>query len=138
MRAVVDTNIFLAGLLNVNGGAAKIIRAFRDGKFELVITPEVFEEYVRVIHVFDNAVPPHKSEELLELVFAKAAKVRPVPAKGLCSDKDDEKFLTAPIAGDATFLVTKNRKQFPRNVLSLRIVNVKGFLSEIERSYGRR
>lgn len=82
MRAVIDTNIFLAGLLNVDGGAAKIIRAFRDGEFELVVTHEVFDEYVRVIHIFDNAVPAHKSEELLELVFEKAVKVRPAAQEG--------------------------------------------------------
>lgn len=133
MRAVVDTNVFLAGLLNLNGGAAKIIRAFRDGKFELVVTSEVFEEYVRVIHLFENAVRPQDSEELLELVFARAIKVRAAPARGLCTDTDDEKFLSAALAGNATLLVTKNKKHFPAKVLSLRIVNVRRFLSEIER-----
>lgn len=133
MRAVVDTNIFLAGLLSVNGGAAKIIRAFRDHKFELVVTPEVFEEYVRVIHLLDNAVPPQKSEELLELVFARAIKVRAAPGRGLCTDGDDEKFLSAAFAGNATLLVTKNKKHFPKDVVSLKIVNIRGFLLEIER-----
>ena len=74
MRAVIDTNIFLAGLLDADGGAAKIIRAFQEGEFELVITHDVFDEYVRVIHLFGNDVPSHESEELLELVFEKAVK----------------------------------------------------------------
>lgn len=93
MRAVIDTNIFLSGLLNADGGAAKIIRAFQDGEFELIVTYEVFDEYVGVIHLFNNDLPAHKSEELLELVFAKAVKVRPAAAQGLCTDADDEKFL---------------------------------------------
>ena len=92
MRAVIDTNIFLAGLLNAEGGAAKIIRAFRDGEFDLVVTPEVFDEYIRVLHLFDNAVPASQSEELLELVFEKAFKVRPAAAGVLCQDPDDEKI----------------------------------------------
>ncbi len=133
MRAVIDTNIFLAGLLNADGGAAKIIRAFQDGKFELVVTHEVFDEYVRVIHLFDNAVPAHKSEDLLELVFDKAVKVRPAAARGLCTDADDEKFLSAAIAGRAAFLVTKNIKHFPKDPSSITIVNVRDFLREIER-----
>ena len=133
MRAVIDTNIFLAGLLNAEGGAAKIIRAFRDGEFELVVTHEVFGEYVRVLHLFDNAIPAAKSEELLELVFEKAAKVKPAAAGELCADVDDEKFISAALSGQAAFLVTKNKKHFPKDVSSLKIVTVREFLQVIER-----
>lgn len=132
MRAVIDTNIFLAGLLNAEGGAAKIIQAFQDGAFALVVTREVFDEYVRVIHLFDNDVPAHKSEELLELVFEKADKVRPAATRGLCSDTDDEKFLSAALGGHADFIVTKNKKHFPKDAASVKICNVREFLEEIE------
>ena len=133
MRAIIDTNIFLAGLLNADGGAAKIIRAFQEGKFELIVTHEVFDEYVRVIHLFDNDVPAHKSEELLELVFAKAVKVRQIAQQNLCTDADDEKFLSAALGGHADFIVTKNKKHFPKNTPSVKIVNVREFLNEIEK-----
>ena len=132
MRVVVDTNIFLAGLLNADGGAAKIIRAFQDNRFELVISPDVFDEYIRVIHLFDNEVPAHQSEELLELVFEKAIKVRPVSATGLCKDADDEKFISAALASHSAFLVTKNKKHFPKEVSTTKIVNVREFLRDLE------
>lgn len=132
MRVVIDTNIFLAGLLNADGGAAKIIRAFQDGEFELVVTHDVFDEYVRVIHLFDNEVPSDKSEELLELVFEKAVKVRPASKTTLCTDPDDEKFISAALAGQAALLVTKNKKHFPKEAPSITIVNVREFLREIE------
>lgn len=138
MRAVVDTNIFLAGLLNADGGAAKIIRAFQDGEFELVVTHDIFDEYIRVIHLFDNDVSAQASEDLLERVFEKAVKVRPAAARGLCADADDEKFLSAALAGHAEHLVTKNKKHFPKAASPLRIVNVREFLLEIERHRGRR
>jgi putative PIN family toxin of toxin-antitoxin system len=133
LKAVIDTNIFLAGLLNTEGGAAKIIRAFQNGDFDLVITPEVFDEYVRVLHLFDNAVPASQSQELLELVFEKAVKVSPTATKGLCKDADDEKFISAALAGQAAFLVTKNKKHFPEEISSIEIVTVRGFLREMER-----
>jgi putative PIN family toxin of toxin-antitoxin system len=133
LRAVIDTNIFLAGLLNADGGAAKIIQAFQDGEFELVVSHEVFDEYVRVIHLFDNDVPAHKSEELLELVFAKAVKVRPAAARGLCADADDEKFLSAALGGQADLIVTKNKKHFPKDAASVKIVNVREFLGAVEK-----
>ncbi len=133
MRAVIDTNIFLAGLLNAEGGAAKIIHAFRDGEFEIVVSSEVFDEYVRVLHLFDNAVPAPQSEELLELVFEKAFKIRPASTGGVCLDPDDEKFVSAALAGQAAHLVTKNKKHFPKDHPLLKIVTVKEFLLEIER-----
>jgi len=136
LRAVIDTNIFLAGLLNADGRAAKIIRAFQDKEFELIVTHEVFDEYVRVIHLFDNEVPAHKSEELLELVFSRAVKVRPAAARRLCSDADDEKFLSAALSGHADFIVTKNKKHFPKNAASVKIVNVREFLGAIEKLSG--
>jgi len=126
LRAVIDTNIFLAGLLNAEGGAAKIIRTFQDGEFDLVVTPEVFDEYVRVLHLFDNDIPTSKSEELLELVFEKAVKVRP--------DADDEKFVSAALAGHAALLVTKNKKHFLKEVSAIKIVTVREFPSQLHKN----
>jgi predicted nucleic acid-binding protein len=70
---------------------------------------------------------------LLELVFGKTVKVRPAAARGLCSDADDEKFISAALAGQATFLVTKNKKHFPQEVSSIKIVTLRECLIEIER-----
>ena len=133
MRVVIDTNIFIAGLLNLEGGAAKIIRYFRYSTFELVVTQEVFDEYLRVIHLFDNDIPTDKSEELLELVFERAIKAESISPKGICKDPDDEKFLSAAISGRANYIVTKNKKDFPHNLSAVRIVNVREFLNELEK-----
>lgn len=133
MRIVIDTNIFMAGLLNLEGGAAKIIKLFREGVFEIVITHEIFEEYLRVIHYFDNKIPPSKSEELLELIFERGVKVRPADSIGLCKDPDDEKFMSAAISGNAQYVVTKNKKDFPINPTPVKIVNVREFLEKIGR-----
>jgi predicted nucleic acid-binding protein len=70
-----------------------------------------------VVHIFDNTVPASLSEELLELIYEKAIKVRPLAAEGLCPDPDDEKFVSAALAGQAAYLVTKNRKHFPMDLL---------------------
>lgn len=59
-------------------------------------------------------------------------KVRAAAGQGRCSDADDEKFFSAALAGRADFLVTKNKKHFPRDTLSPRILNVREFLRAIE------
>ena len=136
MRVVIDTNIFISGLLNLEGGAAKIINHFKDDIFELVITRDVFEEYLRAIHFFNNNIPSERSEELLEFVFEKAVKIKAANPHGLCKDTDDEKFLTAAFSGHAEYLVTKNKKDFPRDASGLRVVNVREFLGKIEKRRG--
>lgn len=133
MRVVIDTNIFIAGLLNLEGGAEKIIKHFKDGIFELVVSRDVFDEYLHVIHLFDNDIPPDKSEELLELIFEKAVKIESVSSKALCKDPDDEKFLSVAISGNARYIVTKNKKDFPHNLSTAKIVNVREFLNELEK-----
>ena len=133
MRVVIDTNIFISGLLNLEGGAAKIINHFKNDAFELIITRDVFEEYLRAIHFFNNNIPSERSEELLEFVFEKAVKVKAASPHGLCKDTDDEKFLTAAFSGHAEYLVTKNKKDFPRDAFGVKIVNVREFLGIFEK-----
>ncbi|MBI3755318.1 MAG: putative toxin-antitoxin system toxin component, PIN family [Deltaproteobacteria bacterium] len=123
----------MSGLLNLEGGAARVINHIRNDAFEIVITREIFGEYIRVIHFFDNDIPSVKSEELLELVFEKAVKVQAITPRGLCKDPDDEIFLTAALSGQAGYLVTKNKRDFPRDASGVRVVNVREFLNAIER-----
>lgn len=57
-------------------------------------------------------------------------------ARGLCSDADDEKFLSAALGGHADFIVTKNKKHFPKDAVLVKIVNVREFLGAIEKLRG--
>jgi hypothetical protein len=47
-------------------------------------------------------------------------------------------FLLAALAGQAGLLVTNNKKHFPGDVSTVKIVNVREFLQMIERQRGRR
>lgn len=77
--------------------------------------------------------PSAKSGELLELIFKKAFKVKDTDPKGLCKDLDDKKFLSAAVSAKAQYVVTKNKKHSPRDLTSVKIVNVREFLKELKR-----
>ena len=47
MKIVLDTNVFISGVF-FNGPPYQILKAWRDEKFEIVISKEKFEEYKRV------------------------------------------------------------------------------------------
>lgn len=49
MRAVLDPNIYVSGLLSPAGVPAAVLRAWRDGRFEAVVSPSLLSELERVL-----------------------------------------------------------------------------------------
>jgi predicted nucleic acid-binding protein len=47
VKIVVDTNVFVSGVF-FSGPPHQILQAWRDGKAQLVISPAILDEYVRV------------------------------------------------------------------------------------------
>lgn len=49
MRAVVDVNVLISGALAANGPSAELLRASRDGLFELVVSEMLLAEFERAL-----------------------------------------------------------------------------------------
>ena len=49
MRAVVDTNVLVAALLSSSGAPAQLLRAWRVGAFELIVSPNLIDELERAL-----------------------------------------------------------------------------------------
>lgn len=49
MRAVLDPNVLVSALLSPDGPPARILRAWLDGAFELVVSPLLLDELARVL-----------------------------------------------------------------------------------------
>jgi putative PIN family toxin of toxin-antitoxin system len=45
IRVVLDTNILVSAMLSPNGTPAKILRLEREGKIELVFSPDTIKEH---------------------------------------------------------------------------------------------
>lgn len=108
-RAVLDTNVFVSGLINPKGYPGSILKALKAGKFIFVTSPEINEEVIEVIkrprilrtygladHLFDINVILWEMGEL----------VTKSPPIKVSKDPDDDKFLSAAVAGRADYLVT--------------------------------
>lgn len=106
IRAIIDTNIFVSGVF-WSGTPAKVLEAWAEGKFKLVVTSEILLEYERVLGELNKKVQSPKVERILELVKLNADIVTPVVfAKPICRDKDDDKFLAAAIGGQVQYIAT--------------------------------
>jgi putative PIN family toxin of toxin-antitoxin system len=49
VRAVVDVNVLISGVLSAKGHSAEVLRASRDGQFELVVSELVLSELKRTL-----------------------------------------------------------------------------------------
>lgn len=126
--AVIDTQVWVSGLLNPMGAAAKVVRAFEAGLFELAISEAVFDEYERVLHSFEAEVGADLIDEVMAALLEAATVVVPTELPLLCRDPSDNKFVECALAASAAWLVTKNTKHYPTEVASTRVVHISEFL----------
>jgi putative PIN family toxin of toxin-antitoxin system len=63
VRAVVDVNVLISGVLSAKGSSAEILRASRDGQFELVVSELLLAELTRTLayHKLRKRIPPEKA-----------------------------------------------------------------------------
>src|SRR5947209_2207999 len=63
VRAVVDVNVLISGVLSAKGPSAEIVRASRDGLFELVISEMLLAELERTLRYpkLRKRIPPEKA-----------------------------------------------------------------------------
>lgn len=80
-----------------------------EGVFQLLVSPEILEEYRRVGEEFSGRQPNVDFERLLGLLVAQGAVVMPRTLPGVCRDPDDDKFIACAIAGGAAVIVSGDK-----------------------------
>jgi hypothetical protein len=132
LKAVIDTNIVYAGLVNRKGAAYKILRRFFKRQFDWITSQTILDEYQSVLSL-SQKISQRRSRSFLLLIKTRSVLVQIAGKLQICKDSDDDKFLETALAGGADFLVTKNLNHFPhKSYQGVRIVNVAKFLKELE------
>ena len=111
MRVVLDTNVFVSGLI-FGGTPGRILTVWANGGFALVVSPEILDEYRRVgTELAAGWAPMERALDALLAVAAVHAIVVNAPplAAGVCEDPDDDKFLAAALAGEAPVVVSGDK-----------------------------
>ena len=124
MRVVVDTSVFLPGVF-FGGAPRDVLAAWRGGRIEIAVSPEIMREYVRVSERLSARFPDADLEGVLDMVAATATLVPAPPLpEPVCEDRDDDKFLACAVAAEARFVVSSDRALLAtspyRNVTVLR------------------
>jgi len=114
MRAVVDTNVLVSGLLNPNGPPGRIVDQLRTGQLQLVIDDRILDEYVRVLRrpYFERYFSKKDREHLIEYLTNNSDYIIATVTCQNLPDPDDAPFLETALTAQVP-LITGNRKHFP-------------------------
>jgi uncharacterized protein len=138
LRAVVDTNVFLSGLIVERGNPFNVLEAWRAGRFVLVSSPELFQELERVLSrpEFARRLGAELIAGTIRLVGNRADAAEtlgdlPVEVR----DPKDEMVLAAALAAGADYIVTGDQDllilEGDESLGHLRIVTPRVFLEEL-------
>jgi putative PIN family toxin of toxin-antitoxin system len=109
MKLVLDTNVFVSGIF-FNGPPFLILQAWRIGNVQLVVSPEILEEYRRVGEILADEHPAIHFEPVLEYVIQNGTlfSALPLPDR-VCDDPDDDKFFACALASGSRLIVSGDK-----------------------------
>lgn len=111
--AVLDTNVLVSAFPAPGGVPAKLVDAWRQGKYRLVVSEAILEELVETWQdrYWRSRFSPDESAAAIELPRTDAV-VTPitVDVTGVATHPEDDRILATAVASRATFLVTGDRK----------------------------
>jgi len=121
-RLVIDTNVFVSGLISGAGSPAQILRAIQSKRVIHLVSDPIVEEYLRVldyprIRRFKKITDAFIADIAAYLVY-QTERVEVLSRVKMSPDPDDDVFLATAVDGNATFLVTGDKT----DLLPLRMV----------------
>ena len=131
MRIVLDTNVFVSAVF-FGGPPGRILEAWRGGRLQLVMSPEILEEYQRVGEILRDEHPSVDLEPLLALLAVHADLIEAPPlGEPVCADLDDDKFFACAVAAGVTLIVSGDKDLVEQSGWrGIRVLRPRGFVDE--------
>ena len=101
MRIVLDTNVLVSGIFFA-GLPGRLLDAWADGRIELVLSPAIFDEYLRVCARIGESRPTLKYEAVLAAITGHGVLVADTTwDEPITVDPDDDKFMLCALSAGA-------------------------------------
>jgi putative PIN family toxin of toxin-antitoxin system len=132
IRAVIDTNVLVSGLLSPAGNEALILLAIHQGLIHPCFSELMMEEYADVLARRKFGFAAGEIAAALRMFHERGELVVPTGIAPVLPDRDDVAFLHCAVTIGAEFLVTGNKRHFPPEVCgNVRVVNASELLDRI-------
>ena len=113
VRAVIDTNIWISGLITTSETVAKLIDEWKTGKFAVVVSEqqilEIYEVLTRPKFSLKYNITEKEIRDLVTLIKDKAEHVTLKNNIAVCRDPDDNIIIETAILGKAKYILTGDK-----------------------------
>lgn len=115
--AVIDTNVFVSALLsrNPNSATIKVLSAISEKGIRPLYNKEILLEYEDVLHRSKFQFPPKAIDSIFNLVLRMGISAERIQSNEAFPDKDDVVFYEVALSKEEAYLVTGNKKHFPKS-----------------------
>lgn len=131
IRVVFDTNVIVSAYLTEGGLAAKALRLALTGHFAMYISEPILAEYEGVLFRKKFRASSERVEYFLSQLREASAIVQPHRRLAVSPNAADNRFLECADAAGADYLITGNKRHFPKRWGKTKIVNARELLEII-------
>ena len=131
LNLVLDTNVVVPAILKPAGLERASLVLALTAPARLCVSGDILEEYERVLHRPQLKLSDSRLGEILDLLKSRTTLVDPSRRIQVTPDPDDNIFLECAEEARADYLVTGNKRHFPRFWKSTKIVNARELLELI-------
>jgi putative PIN family toxin of toxin-antitoxin system len=131
IRAVIDTNVLISGLLSPAGNEALIVLAIHQGLIRPCFSEAMMQEYAAVLARPKFGFEPDEIAAVLAMLRDNGELVEPRTSTRTLPDPDDAKFADCAETAQAEYIVTGNKRHFPPQACTVRVVSAGELLDRI-------
>jgi len=128
IRVVLDTNVVVSAHLNREGYERHVLDLALAHKIQLAISDPILAEYEGVLRRPKFGIKPRQVTRSLRMIRMASRVVRPRRELNVTHDLADNRFLECAEASKAEYLVTGNKRHFPKQWKQTVVVNARELL----------
>jgi uncharacterized protein len=132
MIVVLDTNVLVSGLLKPFGPSAAVLRLILTGKVRVAHDYRILTEYREVLSRPVFGFAPAAMDAVLAQIEEDGLPLTPPPVPFVWPDPSDAPFWEVAVAAGAKFLLTGNKRHFPKRKAGPCVVSPAEFIAELE------
>lgn len=131
VRVVIDTNVFVSGLLKSDNPPSNVVDLFIEEKINLIISEEVFSEYIKVLLRPELKVKKDNIIRLISIFILKAEIIKVKTKLDIIErDPSDNKFLECALDGKVDYIITGDKHLLElKKYKKIKIVDPKTFIN---------
>ncbi len=138
IRAVLDTNVIVSGIISPHGVPRKVIEMAVEEIFDVITSPSINREVLSVLHRDYIYKKYHLNEKTIEAIASFLYEGTIMVSEELQitkieKDPDDNKFLSAAIEGKANYIVSGDEHLLSlKKYKGIQVVNPGEFIEKIK------